>query len=264
MKKQKDNDIISLNVNNKGRDMGKLIAFCNQKGGVGKTTSCVNIAAFLAKSGYKVLIVDLDPQGNTTSGLGIDKSRPFSVYSIICKQVEITDRDVVSPTAIDNLYILPSNKGLEGAEVELAFIEKDKEKVILNELKKISDNYDFILMDCPPSLGLITINALAAANSVIVPIQCEFYALEGLAQLMNTIKIIRNFLNKNLEIEGVLLTMYDVRSKLSGQVADEIRRNFSAKMYKNMIPRNVRLAEAPSYGTPVMLYDSKCAGAKAY
>jgi len=244
--------------------MGKLIAFSNQKGGVGKTTSCVNIAAFLAGKGYSVLLVDLDPQGNSTSGLGIDKSRPFSVYSIICKQVKITDKDVISPTAIKNLYILPSNKGLEGAEVELAFIEKDKEKVILSELNKIRGDYDFIFMDCPPSLGLITINALAAANSVLIPIQCEFYALEGLAQLMNTIKIIRNFLNKGLEIEGVLLTMFDSRSNLSGQVANEIKRNFGAKMYKNMIPRNVRLAEAPSFGQPVMLYDGKCAGAKAY
>lgn len=244
--------------------MGKIIAFSNQKGGVGKTTSCVNIAAYLARAGKKVLLVDLDPQGNSTSGLDIDKSRPFSIYSIICRQVEITDKDVITPTAIPNLFIIPSNKGLEGAEVELAFIEKDKEKVILGEILKIKKDYDYILLDCPPSLGLITINALAAANSVIIPIQCEFYALEGLAQLMNTIKIIRNFLNNNLEIEGVLLTMYDSRSNLSEQVAAEIRKNFGSKMYKTMIPRNVRLAEAPSFGKPIMLYDPKCAGAKAY
>lgn len=244
--------------------MGKIIAVSNQKGGVGKTTSCVNIAAYLAKAGYKVLLVDLDPQGNSTSGLGVDKSRQFSVYSIICGHVEIGDRDVITTTSIPNLFVLPSNKGLEGAEVELAFIEKDKEKVLLKELVKIKADYDYILMDCPPSLGLITINALAACNSVIIPIQCEFFALEGLAQLMNTIKIIRNFLNKSLEIEGVLLTMYDGRSKLSDQVANEIKKNFGAKMYKTMIPRNVRLAEAPSYGMPILLYDAKCAGAKAY
>lgn len=244
--------------------MGKLIAVSNQKGGVGKTTSCVNLAAYLAKAGYKVLLVDLDPQGNSTSGLGVDKSRPFSVYSIICGQVQITDKDVITMTSVPNLSILPSNKGLEGAEVELAFVEKDKEKVLLKELIKIKNDYDYIFLDCPPSLGLITINALAACNSVLIPIQCEFFALEGLAQLMNTIKIIRNFLNKNLEIEGVLLTMYDSRSKLSDQVANEIKKNFGAKMYKVMIPRNVRLAEAPSYGMPIALYDSKCAGAKAY
>ena len=244
--------------------MGKIIAVSNQKGGVGKTTSCVNIAAYLAKAGYKVLLVDLDPQGNSTSGLGVDKSRQFSVYSIICGHVEIGDRDVITTTSIPNLFVLPSNKGLEGAEVELAFIEKDKEKVLLKELVKIKADYDYILMDCPPSLGLITINALAACNSVIIPIQCEFFALEGLAQLMNTIKIIRNFLNKSLEIEGVLLTMYDGRSKLSDQVANEIKKNFGAKMYKTMIPRNVRLAEAPSFGMPILLYDAKCAGAKAY
>lgn len=244
--------------------MGKIVAISNQKGGVGKTTTCVNLSAFLAYKGCRVLLIDLDPQGNSTSGLGVDKSRPFSIYSIICGQVEITDSDVISPTAIDNLFVLPSNKGLEGAEVELAFVEKDKEKVLLKELKKIKNNYDYIILDCPPSLGLITINALAACNSVLIPIQCEFYALEGLAQLMNTIKIIRNFLNKNLEIEGVLLTMYDNRSNLSGQVAQEIKNNFGAKMYKTLIPRNVRLAEAPSHGLPVMLYDSRSSGAKAY
>ena len=212
----------------------------------------------------KVLVVDLDPQGNSTSGLGVDKTRPFSVYSIICKAVNITDPDVISPTATPNLFVLPSNKGLEGAEVELAFVEQDKEKVIKNELDKIKKNYDYIFLDCPPSLGLITINALAAANSVLVPIQCEFFALEGLAQLMNTVKIIRNFLNKELEIEGVLLTMFDGRSNLSEQVAQEIKKNFGAKMYKTRIPRNVRLAEAPSYGQPIGDYDGRCAGAKAY
>lgn len=244
--------------------MGKIVAFSNQKGGVGKTTTCVNLAAYVAKKGKKVLVVDLDPQGNSTSGLGVDKTRPFSVYSIICKAVNITDPDVISPTATPNLFVLPSNKGLEGAEVELAFVEQDKEKVIKNELDKIKKNYDYIFLDCPPSLGLITINALAAANSVLVPIQCEFFALEGLAQLMNTVKIIRNFLNKELEIEGVLLTMFDGRSNLSEQVAQEIKKNFGAKMYKTRIPRNVRLAEAPSYGQPIGDYDGKCAGAKAY
>ncbi len=244
--------------------MGKIISVSNQKGGVGKTTTCLNLAAGISALGKKVLLVDLDPQGNSTSGLGIDKWRKFSIYSVMSNQVEITDHDVIAETNIHNLYILPSSRGLEGAEAELALLDKNKEKVLVNELKKIKDRYDYIFLDCPPSLGIITVNALVASNSVIVPIQCEFYALEGLAQLLKTIKVIRNFLNKGLTIEGVLLTMFDTRSNLSTQVEEEVRKNFKSKTYKTVIPRNVRLAEAPSHGMSIHEYDSKSAGAKAY
>ena len=242
--------------------MGKVISFSNQKGGVGKTTTCVNMAAYLAKAGRKVLLVDLDPQGNATTGLGFSKSAlKKSVYNVLIEEEEVKDN--VLDTELENLWLLPANIDLAGADVELVY-KKSREKVLKGALEKISRNYEYVLIDCPPSLGLITINALAAADSVIIPIQSEYYALEGLSQLMNTISLVRQHLNKNLKVEGVVLTMYDGRSLISKQIAAEIKKYFTKKLYEIVIPRNIRLSEAPSHGKPILLHDPKCMGARAY
>ena len=242
--------------------MGKIIAFSNQKGGVGKTTTCVNMAAYLANLGKKCLIVDLDPQGNATTGLGFSKSEEKnSVYNVMIDDMPIAD--AVVKTSVEKLDILPSNINLAGAEVELVYI-KDREHVLKKVLEKARNFYDFIAIDCPPSLGLLTINALAAADTVIIPIQSEYYAMEGLSQLMNTIKLVVKHLNPNLKIEGVVLTMNDNRAIISRQISAEIRKFFGKRVYDTVIPRNIRLSEAPSHGVPIMLHDTKCTGAKAY
>lgn len=242
--------------------MGRIIAFSNQKGGVGKTTTCVNMAAYLATMGKKVLLVDIDPQGNATTGLGFSKSKlKKSVYRVLIEEEQVKTN--VLPTQLESLFILPANIDLAGAEVELVY-KKGREKVLAGALKQVKKDYDYILIDCPPSLGLITINALAASDSVIIPIQSEYYALEGLSQLMNTISLVRQHLNRDLEVEGVVLTMYDSRSLISKQIAAEIKKFFTKKLYEIVIPRNVRLSEAPSHGKPIVLHDPKCAGAKAY
>ena len=242
--------------------MGKIIAFSNQKGGVGKTTTCVNMSAYLANKGYKCLVVDLDPQGNATSGLGFAKSDvKSSVYNVLIDDMPI--EDVVLKTQVNGLDILPSNIDLAGAEVELVYV-KSRELVLKNVLEKAKNSYDFITIDCPPSLGLLTINALASADTVIIPIQSEYYALEGLSQLMNTIKLVVKHLNSSLKIEGVVLTMNDNRAIISRQISAEIKKFFGKRVFDTAIPRNIRLAEAPSHGVPIMLHDTKCSGAKAY
>ena len=242
--------------------MGKIIAFSNQKGGVGKTTTCVNMSAYLADKGYKVLLVDLDPQGNATSGLGFAKSEvKNSVYNVMIDETPIAT--AVVKTCVDGLDILPSSIDLAGAEVELVYL-KDREKVLKKVLDTARDSYDFIMIDCPPSLGLLTINALASADTVIIPIQSEYYALEGLSQLMNTIKLVVKHLNPTLKIEGVVLTMRDNRAIISRQIAEEIKKFFGKRVFETAIPRNIRLAEAPSHGVPIMLHDARCSGAKAH
>lgn len=242
--------------------MGKIIAFSNQKGGVGKTTTCVNMSAYLAQKGKKCLIVDLDPQGNATTGLGFSKNEiKNSVYNVMIDDMPL--EEAVVKTEVPGLDILPSSIDLAGAEVELVYV-KDREHVLKNVLEKAKGVYDFITIDCPPSLGLLTINALAAANTVIIPIQSEYYALEGLSQLMNTIKLVIKHLNEGLKIEGVVLTMKDNRAIISRQITDEIKKFFGKRVYETAIPRNIRLAEAPSHGVPIMLHDTKCSGAKAY
>ena len=242
--------------------MGKIISFSNQKGGVGKTTTCVNMAAYLARAGRKVLLVDLDPQGNATTGLGFSKgSLKKSVYNVIIDDEEVKEN--ILPTELEGLLILPSNIDLAGAEVSLVY-KKNRDKVLRAALEKVKADFDYILIDCPPSLGLLTINALAAADSAIIPIQSEYYALEGLSQLMNTISLVRQHLNKSLKVEGVVLTMYDGRSIISKQIAAEIKKYFSKKLNEIVIPRNVRLSEAPSHGKPILLHDPKCMGARAY
>ncbi len=242
--------------------MGKIIAFSNQKGGVGKTTTCVNMSAYLAKKGYKCLIVDLDAQGNATSGLGFAKNEvKNSVYNVMIDDMPI--EEAVVKTCVDGLDILPSNIDLAGAEVELVYV-KDRERVLKKVLEKAKNSYDYITIDCPPSLGLLTINALAAADTVLIPIQSEYYALEGLSQLMNTIKLVVKHLNSGLKIEGVVLTMNDGRAIISRQISQEIRKYFGKRVFETVIPRNIRLAEAPSHGVPIMLHDTRCSGAKAY
>lgn len=243
--------------------MGKIISFSNQKGGVGKTTSCVNIAAAVALKGKRVLIVDFDPQSNATSALGVfDKRLKDSIYDVLSDRIDISD--AVRQSEISGLDYIPSSSDLAGAEMELSRIVIGRERVLEEKLSGIKDSYDLIFLDCPPSLGLLTVNALTASDGVIVPIQCEFFALEGLSQMMNTVKLIKKHLNDRLEITGVILTMYDGRSKLSKGVLDEILRVFGDKVFDAKIPRNVRLAEAPSFGKPIALYDKKCAGAIAY
>lgn len=242
--------------------MGKIIAFANQKGGVGKTTSCVNVSASLAAMGKKVLLVDIDPQGNASSGLGVKKTASMkSVYNLIVGDASI--EEVVQPTPIENFDVIPANIDLAGVEVEMVYMDS-REQIIKKLLEKAKDSYDFITIDCPPSLGLLTINALTGSDSVLIPIQCEFFALEGLSQLMNTIRLIKKKLNPNIKIEGVLLTMRDSRSSLGTQVADEIKKHFTTSVYETTIPRNIRLAEAPSHGLPIFLYDKNCVGCKAY
>ena len=241
--------------------MGKIVAIANQKGGVGKTTTTINLSTILAKKGKKVLMVDTDPQGNATSGLGIDKSVHFSVYDVIINDVEI--ENTLQTTMVKNLDVCPSNINLAGAEVELVSM-MSREQRLKEKLDCIKDKYDYIIIDCPPSLGLITLNAFTASDSVLIPVQCEYFALEGLGQLMNTINIVKKHLNKEIYIEGAVLTMYDLRTNLANQVVKEVKRYFENKVYKTVIPRNVKLSEAPSYGMPIITYDPKSKGAKAY
>ena len=241
--------------------MGKIISVANQKGGVGKTTTTVNLSTILAKKGKKVLLIDTDPQGNATSGLGVSKDVELSVYDILIGDTEFDE--TLQETAIKNLKVCPSNISLAGAEVQLVSM-MSREQRLKTKLDKIKDQYDYILIDCPPSLGLVTLNAFTAADSVLIPVQCEYFALEGLGQLLNTVNLVKKHLNKNLEIEGALLTMYDARTNLSNQVVKEVKKYFEDKVYKTVIPRNVRLSEAPSYGMPITVYDPRSKGAKAY
>ncbi len=242
--------------------MSKIISFANQKGGIGKTTTCVNLASYLAAYNKKVLLVDMDPQGNATTGVGFEKTKDMlTFYDVIVDEQSI--ENVIKPTQILNLDILPSNVDLAGAEIDLVQAE-NRERVLINELNKVKNKYDYIFIDCPPSLGLITVNAMTATDSVIIPIQCEFYALEGLSQLMNTIRLVKQYYNPKIEIEGVILTMKDSRSNLVNQVSSEIKNFFGKKVYDTIIPRNVRLAEAPSHGLPIYLYDNKSSGGVAY
>lgn len=242
--------------------MGKVIAIFNQKGGVGKTTTNVNLSACIAQKGKKVCVIDIDPQGNSTSGLGVDKDElEYTIYDIIIDSVNI--KDVVIQTDYENLYLIPSSVELAGAEIELTGM-KNREIKLKTAIDEIRDDYDFIFIDCPPSLGLLTINSLAAVDSVLIPIQCEFYALEGVSQLMKTIQLVKKNLNPNLEIQGVVLSMFDGRTNLSIQVVDEVKKYFRGKVYSAIIPRNVRLAEAPSHGQPIIYYDPKSKGAEAY
>ena len=242
--------------------MGKIVAFLNQKGGVGKTTTCVNMSGYLAQMGKKVLLLDIDPQGNASSNLGFEKdSKQKTIYDVIVDDNTIDE--VIQKTKLDNLDIIPSNVDLAGAEIELVQMN-NREKVVRNILRKIVNNYDYICIDCPPSLGLITVNALTACDSVLIPIQCEYFALEGLSQLMYTIKLVKKHLNENIDVEGVVLTMKDNRSNLGQSVAQDISKYFGKKVYKTIIPRNIRLAEAPSFGEPICVYDPKCTGAIAY
>ena len=242
--------------------MGKSIAIFNQKGGVGKTTTNVNLSASIGKLGKKVLVLDMDPQGYTTSGYGIDKNTiENTIYEVIVDGLDI--HDAIIKTDFDNIYLVAAASELAGAEIELAN-EKDREYKLKNSLDKIKDDYDYIFIDCPPSLGMLTINSLTASDSVLIPIQCEYYALEGVSQLMSTFKLVKKRLNPNIEIQGVVLSMFDGRANLSIQVVEEVKKYFKGSVYTTLIPRNVRLAEAPSYGKPVIYYDTKCRGTEAY
>ena len=241
--------------------MGKIISVANQKGGVGKTTTTVNLSTILAKKGKKVLLIDTDPQGNATSGLGVSKDVELSVYDILIGDTEFDE--TLQETAIKNLYITPSNMNLAGAEVQLVSM-MSREQRMKEKLDVIKGQFDYILIDCPPSLGLITLNAFTASDSVLIPVQCEYYALEGLGQLLNTVELVRKHLNKNLYVEGALLTMYDIITNLANQVVREVKRFFQNKVYKTVIPRNVKVSEAPSYGMPITIYDPKSKGARSY
>ena len=242
--------------------MGRIIAVANQKGGVGKTTTAINLSACLAEAGKKVLTIDLDPQGNTTSGLGVDKTEVSNtVYELMLGECSVGE--AIIKTEIENLSLLSSNVNLAGAEIELLDI-KEKEYILKNEIDYVQDDYDFIIIDCPPSLSMLTVNAMTTANTILVPIQCEYYALEGLSQLMHTIDLVQQRLNPNLQMEGVVFTMYDARTNLSLQVVENVKNNLDTTIYKTIIPRNVRLAEAPSHGLPINLYDSRSTGAESY
>lgn len=242
--------------------MGRIIAIANQKGGVGKTTTAINLSACLAEKGQKVLAIDMDPQGNMSSGLGLDKnSVENTIYDMIIGEAEA--EDVLQRETIENLDILPANVDLSAAEIELIGVE-EKEYIVRNSIQKIRDNYDYVIIDCPPSLSMLTINAMTTADSVLVPIQCEYYALEGLSQLIHTVELVKERLNPTLEIEGVVFTMYDARTNLSLQVVENVKDNLQQNIYKTIIPRNIRLAEAPSYGMPINQYDAKSAGADSY
>ena len=244
-----------------GIKLGKVISIANQKGGVGKTTTAINFSTILAKKGKKVLLIDADPQGNGTSGLGINKEQKFSVYDVLIEDIEV--ENTLQKTQVKNLDLCPSNINLAGAEVQLVSME-NREYRLKTKLDSIRDKYDYIIIDCPPSLGLVTLNAFTASDSVLIPVQCEYYALEGLGQLLNTIELVKKHMNKNIRIEGALLTMYDARTNLSNQVVKEVKRYFEDQVYKNVIPRNVKLSEAPSYGMPITMYDPRSKGAKSY
>lgn len=242
--------------------MGKVIAIFNQKGGVGKTTTAVNLSAALTTMGKRVLLVDNDPQGNLTSGVGIDKfGLEHNIYRVLINEIDVLD--TIIPTDYENLFILPGSVNLAGAEIELISFQQ-REFLLKNILEKVKDDYDYIFIDCPPSLGLLTINALVAVESVIIPIQCEYYALEGVSQLLNTYQLIKKSINPNIEIQGVLMSMFDSRTNLSIQVVEEVKQHFKHLVYTTMIPRNIRLAEAPSHGMPIFYYDPKSKGAEAY
>lgn len=242
--------------------MGRIIAVANQKGGVGKTTTTINLASSLAAKGKKVMVIDTDPQGNTTSGFGVDKNDlDDTIYELILG--ECTIRDCIIIEVIPNVTLVPSNVNLAAAEIELIGVDK-KEFILKNEVDYVKDQFDFIVIDCPPSLNMLTINAMTTADSVLVPIQCEYYALEGLSQLIHTVNLVKERLNPELEMEGVVFTMFDSRTNLSMQVVENVKQNLDQHVYKTLIPRNIRLAEAPSYGLPINLYDAKSAGAEAY
>ena len=242
--------------------MGRVIAVANQKGGVGKSTTAINLSACLAEKEKKVLTIDMDPQGNTTSGLGVDKNNvEKTLYELLLGEAET--KDTIVKDVVENVDLIPSNVNLSGAEIELIGVD-EKEYILKKIIDKVRRKYDYIIIDCPPSLNMLTINALTAANSVLVPIQCEYYALEGLSQLIHTIDLVKDRLNKKLVMEGVVFTMYDARTNLSLQVVENVKDNLQQNIYKTIIPRNVRLAEAPSYGQPITLYDTKSAGAEAY
>ncbi|MBU7594133.1 MULTISPECIES: ParA family protein [Bacillaceae] len=242
--------------------MGKIIAVANQKGGVGKTTTSVNLGACLAYIGKRVLLVDVDPQGNATSGIGIEKADvEHCIYDILVD--DVAAKDVIKPTAVENLDIIPATIQLAGAEIELV-PTISREVRLKRALEAVKDNYDYMVIDCPPSLGLLTINALTASDAVLIPVQCEYYALEGLSQLLNTVRLVQKHLNTDLTIEGVLLTMLDARTNLGIQVIDEVKKYFQDKVYKTIIPRNIRLSEAPSHGQPIIIYDPRSRGAEVY
>ena len=242
--------------------MGRIIAIANKKGGVGKTTTSINLSACLAEANKKVLLVDIDPQGNSTSGFGIDKNNlENTIYELFIEECEL--KDCLIENVIDNLSVIPSNINLSGAEIDLIGVEK-REFILKRYIDEIRDNYDFIIIDCPPSLNILTVNAMTTADTVLVTIQCEYYALEGLSQLIHTINLVKTRLNPELEMEGVVFTMYDARTNLSLEVVENVKRNLEQNVYKTIIPRNIRLAEAPSHGLPINLYDSKSVGAESY
>lgn len=242
--------------------MGRIIAVANQKGGVGKTTTSINLAAALAAKGKKVLLIDTDPQGNATSGFGVEKNDlEYTIYELILEECGI--RDCIIEDVLPNISIIPSNVNLAAAEIELINVDR-KEYILKNEIDYVSDKYDYIIIDCPPSLNMLTINSMTTANSILVPIQCEFYALEGLSQLIHTVNLVKERLNPSLEMEGVVFTMYDSRTNLSTQVVENVKSNLKSYIFESMIPRNVRLAEAPSFGMPIINYDPKSTGADAY
>ena len=242
--------------------MGRIIAITNQKGGVGKTTTAINLSACLAEAGQRVLAVDFDPQGNTTSGLGLEKGNlDNTVYELLMGECKLAE--CIFQSVQERLDVMPSDMDLSGAEIELLDIQ-NKESILKDYLEKVEDKYDFIIIDCPPSINLLTINALTAADTVIVPIQCEYYALEGLSQVLKTVALVQKKMNPNLEIEGVVFTMYDSRTNLSLEVVENVKEHLNQNIYKTIIPRNVRLAEAPSYGMPINQYDSRSSGAESY